>query len=187
MRAFQVVSMQTTTGLLTEGFAHWPGALPVLLVLLSFIGGCAGSTTGGMKVIRWLIVFRQGVAELKQLVHPSAEVPVKLAGRPVPQRIILGVGGFFAMYLIVFAVLMLLLMMFDIDQVTAWSAIAASLNNVGPGLARRDDDLPRRVGLREVGLRDRHADRAARDLCAPAPADAGVLGALRWRCAGTSS
>jgi trk system potassium uptake protein TrkH len=133
--AFQVVSMQTTTGLLTEGFAHWPGALPALLVLLSFIGGCAGSTTGGMKVIRWLIVFRQGVAELKQLVHPSAEVPVKLAGRPVPQRIILGVGGYFAMYLIVFATLMLLLMMFELDQVTAWSAVAASLNNVGPGLA----------------------------------------------------
>jgi trk system potassium uptake protein len=133
--AFQVVSMQTTTGLLTEGFAHWPGALPALLVLLSFVGGCAGSTTGGMKVIRWLVVFRQGVAELKQLVHPSAEVPVKLAGRPVPQRIIMGVGGYFAMYLIVFAVLMLLLMMFDMDQVTAWSAVAASLNNVGPGLA----------------------------------------------------
>jgi trk system potassium uptake protein len=133
--AFQVVSMQTTTGLLTEGFAHWPGALPALLVLLSFVGGCAGSTTGGMKVIRWLVVFRQGVAELKQLVHPNAEVPVKLAGRPVPQRIILGVGGYFAMYLIVFAVLMLLLMMFDMDQVTAWSAVAASLNNVGPGLA----------------------------------------------------
>jgi trk system potassium uptake protein TrkH len=133
--AFQVVSMQTTTGLLTEGFAHWPGALPALLVLLAFVGGCAGSTTGGMKVIRWLIVFRQGITELKQLVHPSAEIPVKLAGRPVPQRIILGVGGYFAMYLIVFAVLMLLLMMFDMDQVTAWSAVASSLNNVGPGLA----------------------------------------------------
>jgi trk system potassium uptake protein len=133
--AFQVVSMHTTTGLLTEGFAHWPGALPALLVLLSFVGGCAGSTTGGMKVIRWLVVFRQGVAELKQLVHPNAEVPVKLAGRPVPQRIIMGVGGYFAMYLIVFAVLMLMLMMFDMDQVTAWSAVASSLNNVGPGLA----------------------------------------------------
>jgi trk system potassium uptake protein TrkH len=132
---FQVVSMQTTTGLLTEGFAHWPGALPALLILLSFVGGCAGSTTGGMKVIRWLVVFRQGVTELKQLVHPNAEVPVKLAGRPVPQRIIMGVGGFFAMYLVVFAVLMLLLMMFGLDQMTAWSAVAASLNNVGHGLA----------------------------------------------------
>jgi trk system potassium uptake protein len=132
---FQVVSMQTTTGLLTEGFAHWPGAMPALLILLSFVGGCAGSTTGGMKVIRWLLVFRQGVAEMKQLVHPNAEIPVKLAGRAVPQRVILGVGGYFAMYLIVFAVFMLLLMMFGLDQVTAWSAVAASLNNVGPGLA----------------------------------------------------
>jgi trk system potassium uptake protein TrkH len=107
----------------------------VLLVFLTFVGGCAGSTTGGMKVIRWLIVFRQGVAELKQLVHPSAEVPVKLAGRPVPQRIILGVGGFFAMVPHRVRGPDALLMMFDLDQVTAWSAIAASLNNVGPGLA----------------------------------------------------
>ncbi|MGH7480571.1 MAG: TrkH family potassium uptake protein, partial [Longimicrobiales bacterium] len=131
----QVVSMQTTTGLLTEGFAHWPGALPALLILLSFVGGCAGSTTGGMKVIRWLLVFRQGVTEMKQLVHPNAEIPVKLAGRAVPQRVIVGVGGYFAIYLILFAALMLLLMMFGLDQVTAWSAVAASLNNVGPGLA----------------------------------------------------
>jgi trk system potassium uptake protein len=133
--AFQVVSMQTTTGLLTEGFAHWPGALPALLILLSFIGGCAGSTTGGMKVIRWILVLRQGIAEMKLLVHPSAEIPVKLAGRAVPQRVIMGVGGYFAMYLIVFAVFMLLLMMFGLDQITAWSAVASSLNNVGPGLA----------------------------------------------------
>jgi trk system potassium uptake protein len=131
----QVVSMQTTTGLLTEGFAHWPGALPALLVMLSFVGGCAGSTTGGMKVIRWTLVLRQGLAEMKQLVHPNAEIPVKLAGRAVPRRVIMGVGGYFAIYLIVFAALMLLLMMFGLDQVTAWSAVAASLNNVGPGLA----------------------------------------------------
>lgn len=132
--SFQVVSMQTSTGFLTTGFADWPGALPVLLMLLTFICGCAGSTAGGMKVIRWLLVFRQGVAELKQLVHPSAEIPVKLAGRPVPQRIIGAVVGFFAMYLIVFATLMLLLMMFGVDQVTAWSAIATCINNTGPGL-----------------------------------------------------
>jgi len=130
----QVVSMQTSTGLLTTGFADWPGALPALLMALTLICGCAGSTAGGMKVIRWLIVFRQGVSELKQLVHPSAEIPVKLAGRPVPQRIINGVAGFFAMYFIVFAVLMFLLMMVGLDQVTAWSAIATSINNTGPGL-----------------------------------------------------
>ncbi|MEX1993723.1 MAG: TrkH family potassium uptake protein [Steroidobacteraceae bacterium] len=131
---FHVVSIHTGTGYTTTGFAHWPGALPALLMMLTFIGGCAGSTTGGMKVIRWLLVFRQGVAELKRLVHPSAEIPVKLADRAVPQRVIIGVAGFFAMYFIVFGVLMLALMMLGLDQVTAWSAIAASMNNVGPGL-----------------------------------------------------
>jgi trk system potassium uptake protein TrkH len=132
--SFQVVSMQTSTGLLTTGFVNWPGALPALLMSLTLICGCAGSTAGGMKVIRWLIVFRQGVAELKQLVHPSAEIPVKLAGRPVSQRVVSGVAGFFAMYFIVFAALMFLAMMFGMDQVSAWSAIATSINNTGPGL-----------------------------------------------------
>ena len=132
--SFQVVSIHTGTGYTTAGFATWPGALPALLMLLTFIGGCAGSTTGGMKVIRWLLVFRQGVADLKRLVHPSAEIPVKLAGRPIPQRVISGVAGFFAMYFVVFGVLMLTLMMLGLDQVTAWSAVAATLNNVGPGL-----------------------------------------------------
>ncbi|MBM4218066.1 MAG: potassium transporter [Gammaproteobacteria bacterium] len=132
--AFHVISTHTGTGYTTTGFAHWPGAMPALLILLTFIGGCAGSTTGGMKVIRWLLVFRQGVAELKRLVHPSAEIPVKLAGRPVPERVIIGVAGFFAMYLVVFAVLMLMMMMLGLDQVTAWSAIASAINNVGPGL-----------------------------------------------------
>ena len=132
--SFQVVSIQTSTGFLTTGFAHWPGALPAFMMLLTLVCGCAGSTSGGMKVIRWLIVFRQGVAELKRLVHPSAEIPVKLAGRPVPQRVIGAIAGFFAMYFIVFAALMFLLMMFGLDQVTAWSAIATCINNVGPGL-----------------------------------------------------
>jgi trk system potassium uptake protein TrkH len=132
--AFQVVAVHTSTGFVTTGFAHWPGAVPVLLMLLTFICGCAGSTAGGMKVIRWLLVLRQGVAELKRLVHPSAEVPVKIAGRPVPEQIIRGVVGFFAMYLLVFATLMLMMMMFGVDQVTAWSAVATCINNTGPGL-----------------------------------------------------
>jgi len=132
--SFQVVSLHTGTGYTTAGFADWPGALPALLLLLTFIGGCAGSTTGGMKVIRWLLVFRQGLAELKRLVHPSAEIPVKLAGRSVPPHVIMGVAGFFAIYFVIFGVMMLLLMTFGLDQVTAWSAVASSLNNVGPGL-----------------------------------------------------
>jgi len=132
--SLQVVSVQTSTGFLTTGFAHWPGPIPTFMMLMTVVCACAGSTSGGMKVIRWLIVFRQGVSELKRLVHPSAEIPVKLGGRPVPQRIIMGVAGFFAMYFIVFAVLMFLMMLFGLDQVTAWSAVATTINNVGPGL-----------------------------------------------------
>jgi trk system potassium uptake protein TrkH len=130
----QIVSVQTSTGLMTTGFEHWPGPIPAFMMLMTVVCACAGSTSGGMKVIRWIIVFRQGVAELKRLVHPSAEIPVKLAGRPVPPRIIGGVAGFFAMYFIVFAFLMFLMMLFGLDQVSAWSAIAATINNVGPGL-----------------------------------------------------
>lgn len=132
--SLQVVSVQTSTGFITTGFAHWPGPVPAFMMLMTVVCACAGSTSGGMKVIRWLIIFRQGVAELKRLVHPSAEIPVKLGNRPVPARIIGGVAGFFAMYFIVFAFLMFLLMLFGLDQVTAWSAIAATINNVGPGL-----------------------------------------------------
>jgi trk system potassium uptake protein TrkH len=132
--SLQVISVQTSTGFLTTGFADWPGPIPTFMMLMTVVCACAGSTSGGMKVIRWLIVFRQGVAELKRLVHPSAEIPVKLGGRPVPERIILGVAGFFAMYFILFALLMFLMMLFGLDQVTAWSAVAATLNNVGPGL-----------------------------------------------------
>ena len=132
--ALQVISVQTSTGFLTTGFADWPGPIPAFMMLMTVVCACAGSSSGGMKVIRWLIVFRQGVAELKRLVHPSAEIPVKLAGRPVPERVIMGVAGFFAMYFIIFAALMFLMMLSGLDQVTAWSAVAATINNVGPGL-----------------------------------------------------
>ncbi|MFZ9084986.1 MAG: potassium transporter TrkG [Steroidobacteraceae bacterium] len=132
--SFQVVSMHTGTGYTTAFYAAWPGALPAVLLLISFISGCAGGTTGGMKIIRWVIVSRQAMVQFRQLVHPSANIPVKVAGRVVPPTIITGVAGFFAVYLITFALFMILLLSFGVDQVTAWSAVAATLNNVGPGL-----------------------------------------------------
>ncbi len=132
--ALQVVSLHTGTGYVTHDFANWPGALPALLMLISFISGCAGGTTGGMKVIRWLIVVKQAAVQFKQLVHPNAQIPVKLSGRVVPPQVISAVAGFFAVYFVVFGVMMMLLMTFGLDQVTAWSAVAATLNNVGPGL-----------------------------------------------------
>ena len=101
---------------------------------MSFIGGCGGSTAGGMKVIRWLLVFKQGVREVLRLIHPNAEIPVKLGNRAVSPRVIDAVWGFFSIYIVVFGVMMLLMMATGLDQVTAFSAVAASLNNLGPGL-----------------------------------------------------
>ncbi len=131
---FQVVSMGTTTGFTTENYSLWPGALPLLLILLSFIGGCGGSTAGGMKVIRWLLVFKQGMREVIRLIHPNAEIPVKLGNRAVSHRVIDAVWGFFSVYIVVFGIMILLMMATGLDQVTAFSAVAASLNNLGPGL-----------------------------------------------------
>ena len=131
---FQAVSIATTTGFTTDNFAIWPAALPVLLVFASFIGGCAGSTAGGIKVIRWLLIYKQGVREIARLVHPSAEIPVKLGPKAVPHRVVDAVWGFFSVYIVVFGVMMLAMMSTGLDQVTAFSAVAASLNNLGPGL-----------------------------------------------------
>jgi len=131
---FQVVSIGTTTGFTTADFSLWHGAVPVMLIFASFIGGCAGSTGGGMKVIRWVLIFKQGHRELIRLLHPNAEIPVKLSGRPVPSRVIEAVWGFFSAYVVVFAAMLTILMFTGLDQVTAFSAVAASLNNLGPGL-----------------------------------------------------
>ncbi len=131
---FQVVSIATTTGFTTTDFSAWPGALPVLLLFSSFIGGCAGSTAGGMKVIRCLLLFKQGRREIRRLVHPNAEMPVKLGTMAVSQRVVDAVWGFFAVYVVLFTAMMIILLATGLDQVTAFSAIAASLNNLGPGL-----------------------------------------------------
>ena len=141
---FHAVSIVTSTGFLTTsaptageatlGFWQWPGALPVILILTMFIGGCAGSTSGGMKVIRWMLMWKQGTREIVRLVHPNAMLPVKLGQKPVEWRVIDAVWGFFAIYVACFAVLMVALMATGVDQITAFSAIASGINNAGPGL-----------------------------------------------------
>jgi trk system potassium uptake protein TrkH len=134
MGLFQVVSIATTTGFTTSNFSYWPGLLPVLLILGSFVGGCAGSTAGGMKVIRVELLLRQGRREIDRLLHPSAVLPIKLNKRPVPDNVINAVWGFFSLYVISFVSLGLLMMMSGADIITAFSATAACLNNLGPGL-----------------------------------------------------
>ena len=131
---FQVVSIATTTGFTTTDYSHWPGFLPVLLVFASFVGGCAGSTGGGMKVIRVLLLFKQGWREVLRLIHPNARIAIKLNRKPVERRVIQAVWGFFSVYVALFILFMLILMATGMDQVTAFSAVAATLNNLGPGL-----------------------------------------------------
>ncbi len=131
---FMVVSVATTTGFATADFAQWPVMLPFLLFVTAFAGGCAGSTGGGMKVIRILLILKQGYREIRRLVHPNAVIPVKLGKKPISDRVLEAVWGFFSVYLIVFVVMLIILLATGLDQVTAWSAVGATLNNLGPGL-----------------------------------------------------
>lgn len=131
---FQTVSIATTTGFATRDFSAWPHFLPFLLLMLSFMGGCVGSTGGGMKAMRLLLIFRQGVRELKQLLHPNAVIPLKLDARRVPPSVVSAVWSFFAVYMFCFVTIMLLLVATGLDFTSAFSAVAAALNNLGPGL-----------------------------------------------------
>ncbi len=131
---FELVSVASTAGFSTADFSSWPVFLPVLLFMMAFIGGCTGSTGGGMKVIRVLLIYKQGVREIHRLIHPNAIMPVKLGKRAVPDRVLTGVWGFFSVYIVTFMVMMLALMATGMDQVTAFSAVGSCLNNLGPGL-----------------------------------------------------
>jgi len=131
---FQVVSFATTAGFTSANHASWPSFIPVLLIFVAFYGGCAGSTAGGMKVIRILILFKQLGKEIMHLIHPHADMPIKLDNQIVSRPIIHAVWGFFSAYILSFGTLMILMMATGMDQVTAFSAVGATLNNLGPGL-----------------------------------------------------
>lgn len=131
---FQTVSIASTTGFANTDFSVWPAFVPVLLIMLTFIGGSAGSTAGGMKVIRVILLFKQGSREIKSLLHPNAILPVKLNGKVIPEKVMTAVWGFFSLYIVLFVGIMLLLMALGVDQITAFSSVAAMINNLGPGL-----------------------------------------------------
>jgi trk system potassium uptake protein len=131
---FQAVSISTTAGFATTSFSEWPTLLPLLLIFSSFIGGCAGSTGGGMKVVRVLLLYLQGVRELNKLVHPKAIFSIKLGKKALPNRVVEAIWGFFSAYAAVFVICMLLLLASGLDDITAFTAVAACLNNLGPGL-----------------------------------------------------
>ncbi len=132
---FQAVSIGTTAGFTTAEFYNWPGFIAILLLFSSFVGGCAGSTGGGIKVIRLLLLVKQGVREITRLVHPNAQIPVRIGEKTVNSRVVEAVWGFFALYVASFTVMYLALASTGLDLMTAFSAVAASINNLGPGLA----------------------------------------------------
>ncbi|WP_299796588.1 TrkH family potassium uptake protein [uncultured Shewanella sp.] len=131
---FQAVSISTTAGFGTESFHVWPLFLPMLLIFSSFIGGCGGSTAGGIKVMRMILLLKQGSRELKRLVHPRGMFSIRIGNKALPERVIDAVWGFFSAYALVFVICMLALMAMGMDNITAFSATAACLNNLGPGL-----------------------------------------------------
>jgi trk system potassium uptake protein len=130
---FQSVSIVTTTGYCSLDYETWPPFTWVVLFCLMFVGGCAGSTGGGMKVIRVILLFKIAFRELKRLVYPASVVVIKQDGKPVSEKVINGVAGFFVLVFIVFVFSCLLLSAFGLDYVTALTATAACLFNIGPG------------------------------------------------------
>ena len=131
---FQLVSILTTTGFATTDFSVWPSILPFMLLYFSFMGGCAGSTGGGTKVIRVLLIFKQGMREIHRLIHPSAVFPIKVSNTSIPDRVVDAVWGFFSVYVFAYLVMFLLLVGTGLDVITAFFAVGACINNLGPGL-----------------------------------------------------
>ena len=132
---FEVVSVITSTGYGTANFSTWPLFLPLLLIYVSFIGGCGGSTAGGMKVIRILVLLKLCYREILRLVHPKGAFHIKIGARHVVNETLLqGVFGFFALYILTFCLFLLLMILAGLDQITAFSAVATTMNNLGPGL-----------------------------------------------------
>lgn len=143
---FQAVSIGTTAGFTTADYSVWPGFIAILLLFSSFIGGCAGSTGGGIKVIRFLLLIKQGMREINRLIHPAAQIPIRVGGKTISSRVIEAVWGFFALYIASFTVMYLALAVTGLDLMTSFSAVAASINNLGPGLAS--------VGVNYTSLND---------------------------------
>ena len=133
---FQVVAITTTTGYSTANFDAWAPLSRVMLLALMFVGGCAGSTGGGMKVIRLLLILKHGKTEIKKLLHPKAVFLVKVSKIRVRPEIMLNVLGFFTLYIALFVFCSFLMAALGLDMISAISSVAATLGNIGPGLAQ---------------------------------------------------
>ena len=131
---FEIVSIITSTGFGVADFVKWPLFLPTLLIFIGFVGGCGGSTAGGMKVMRVILLIKEGIREVKIMQHPRSLRPIKIGNRVLSDGAVQAIVGFFSVYILAFVVILLLMMAVGLDQVSAFSAVATCINNVGPGL-----------------------------------------------------
>ena len=132
--AFTATSIITTTGFCTADFDQWPNASRLLLVVMMFMGGCAGSTGGGMKIVRVFIMFKKMLRELKLFMRPSSVIQMKLGGKAVEQEIISHISAFFAIFILIFTIGSFIMTFFTPNLETAATSVIATLGNIGPGL-----------------------------------------------------
>ena len=132
--AFQVGSIITTTGYATTDFNGWPEISRTILVMLMFIGACAGSTGGGIKVSRILILCKTVRKELHIFLHPNAVKKIKMDGKAIPHEVVRSTNIFFIVYVLIFAASIFLIAFDDFDLITNFTAVVATFNNIGPGL-----------------------------------------------------
>lgn len=131
---FQVSSIITTTGYATTDFNLWPSFSRTILVMLMFIGACAGSTAGGLKVSRVVILFKSAAQEVRRMLHPHAVTTVRFEGKPLDVRMVNGIGAYLTVYILIFAGSVVALSFDGFDLITTFTAVATCFNNVGPGL-----------------------------------------------------
>ncbi len=133
--SFQVISISTGSGFSTANFDLWPSFSKWFLLMLMFFGGCAGSTTGSIKIIRIMVLFKKGYQELHKIIYPHAIVPIRVNAKPISPEIVSSITSFFLIYLFIFLISTFIVMAAeDLPIITAISACAASIGNVGPGL-----------------------------------------------------
>jgi len=133
--AFQVTSIITTTGFATADFDTWPALSKFILLLCMFLGAMAGSTGGGMKTLRVMLLLRHGYREIFRIIHPHAVTTVKIGGNPVPLNTLSSIWGFFVLYLGLFTAAAAVMAAMGLDLISAIASVAASIGNIGPGLA----------------------------------------------------
>jgi trk system potassium uptake protein TrkH len=131
---FQVASILTTTGYATADYEQWSPSSEFALLVLMMVGGCAGSTSGGIKIMRIHLLAKFVLSELRRHLHPQAVIPVRMNGVPVPKEVVTNVLGYFIFFILLFLLGVLAMSLLGLDMLSAFGAVAATLGNVGPGL-----------------------------------------------------